>query len=150
MNKAFLREPDDNGQRYCPRCGSLGVAIEEQTWRAQVTDPAVVQLADPACFCPFARCDVVYFDEFERVVTTGGLSHPVYPKDPDAPLCGCYGLTCDDVEQDLREGGATRVRELLAKSKSPEARCRLRSPSGQCCIADVQKYFMKRRSEMAT
>ena len=124
MNKAFTREPDDNGQRYCPRCGSLGTTVMTawKPWQAgcKSTNAAGVHLAEPAYFCPFARCDVVYFDEFERVVATSELAHPVYPKDQDAPLCGCFGLTRDDVEQDLREGGATRVRALLAKSKSPE------------------------------
>jgi hypothetical protein len=147
MNKAFTREPDDNGQRFCPRCDSLGSSVTAETWRAQVTDPARVHLAEPAYFCPFARCEVVYFDEFERVVVASELARPVYPKDPDAPLCGCFGFTRDDVEEDIREGGATRVKALLAKSKSPSAQCRLHSPSGQCCIAEVQRYFMKRRNE---
>jgi Zinc binding domain len=149
MNKAFLREPDDNGQRFCPRCGSLGVPVSAATWQAQLADPAAVQLAEPASFCPFARCEIVYFDEFDRTVPIESLRQAVYPKDADAPMCGCFGLTCDDVEQDLREGGAARVRALLAKSKSPEAHCQVRSASGQCCIPEVQKYFMKRRAELA-
>ena len=27
MNKAFVREPDDTGDRYCPKCQSLGEAV---------------------------------------------------------------------------------------------------------------------------
>lgn len=148
MNKAFLREPDDSGQRFCPRCGSLGTAVTAETWRAQVALPERVQLAEPAYFCPFPRCEAVYFDEFERVVTTGELAGPVYPKDPDAPLCGCFGLTCDDVDQDVREGAATRVKALLARSKSPEAHCRVRAANGRCCEPEVLRYFTKRRSEV--
>lgn len=150
MNKAFLREPDDNGQRFCPTCGSLGTAVSGDTWRAQVAEPGRIQLAEPAYFCSFARCDTVYFDEFERVVSTAELARGVYPKDPSAPLCGCFGLTCDDVDADVREGAATRVKALMARSKSPEANCRLRSPSGQCCMPEVLKYFTKRRSEVAS
>jgi hypothetical protein len=28
MNKAFIREPEDDGHEFCPRCGSLGVPVE--------------------------------------------------------------------------------------------------------------------------
>ena len=27
MNKAFVREPDDDGRAYCPRCNSLGAPV---------------------------------------------------------------------------------------------------------------------------
>ena len=145
MNKAFVREPDDTGQRFCPRCGSLGIAIGAATWQAQVASPAGVHLAEPACFCPFAQCEVVYFDEFERIVLAPALAKPVYPKDPQAPLCGCFGLTTDDIDADLREGGVRRLRELLAKSKSPEAHCQTMSPSGHCCVPEAQRYYMRHR-----
>lgn len=145
MNKAFIREPDDNGQRQCPRCGSLGVAVGAATVRALVRPEAAATLAETAFFCPFARCEVAYFDVFERTLACDALLRPVYPKDPQAPLCPCFGLTCDDVEADLREGAPRRVRELLAKSKGPEARCAELSPTGQCCLPEVQRYYMKRR-----
>jgi len=146
MNKAFVREPDDTGAAYCPRCGSLGTAVEQRTLVAHLQPEAVKQLPATAYFCPFPKCDVAYFDTFERVATTESLLHPVYPKDSAAPLCGCFGLTREDVEADVREGGVTRVRELLAKSKSPEADCATKSASGQCCMPEVQRYFMKIRS----
>jgi len=147
MNKAFVREPDDAGQRYCPACQSLGVAVSAETWRAHVSSPDSTHLAGAAFFCLFARCDVVYFDEFERVVRVAEVAEPVWPKDPDAPLCACFGFTSDDVEDDLRERGVRRVRELLEKAKSPAAACRIKAPSGQCCVAEVQRYFLKRRAE---
>ena len=95
----------------------------------------------------FCRCEVAYFDMFDQVIVTNALTHGVYPKDPDAPMCGCFGLTRDDVEADVREGGVTRVKGLLEKSKSPEARCAILSGSGKCCMPEVQRYFMKLRSE---
>jgi hypothetical protein len=145
MNKAFVREPDDTGQGHCPACGSLGVAVVRATWQAHLHADAQIGLAESAFFCPFARCEVVYFDMFERRATVDALSHPVFPKDPAAPLCGCFGLTCEDVQADLSEGGVRRVRELLAKSKTPEAHCLTKAVSGQCCAAEVQRYYMKLR-----
>jgi hypothetical protein len=145
MNKAFIREPDETGPLHCPACGSLGVAVERETWQAHVADPAATGLADSAFFCPYDKCDVVYFDMFERQVRAGALRHGVYPKDPRAAICGCFGLTTDDIESDVREGVVTRVRALLEKAKSPQARCRTLSASGQSCVGDVQRYYMKAR-----
>ena len=102
-------------------------------------------VADPANFCPLPQCDVVYFDAFERVVLTGDLSRPVYPKDPDAPICACFGLTRHDIEQDINEGVVTRVKAILEKAKSPEARCARMAANGLPCVAYVQRYYMQCR-----
>lgn len=143
MNKAFVREPDDNGQRHCPSCGSLGVPVPAGTVAAHVRPAAGERLAETAYFCPFPRCTVAYFDLFERSVPVEALEHPVYPKDADAPLCPCFGLTRDDVEADVREGTPRRVRELVARAKSPAARCAELSPTGQSCLGEVQRYYLK-------
>jgi hypothetical protein len=147
MNKAFIREPDDTGALNCPACGSLGIAVRRETWEAQIRPDAAGGLAESAFFCPYARCDVVYFDMFERRVTSDALEHGVYPKDPRAPICGCFGLTREDVQADIREGVVTRVRELLAKAKSDLSRCLTMSASGQNCTAEVQRYYMKLRNQ---
>jgi hypothetical protein len=145
MNKAFVREPEDTGQRFCPRCGSLGVPVRAETLDAQLTGEARLRLADEASFCPFARCEAVYFDDFDRVVDRQAFGRPVYPKDPSAPICSCFGLTLDDIEADIQEGGVRRVKELLAKAKSSEAHCARLAPSGQTCIAEVQRRYMQLR-----
>lgn len=145
MNKAFVKEPEDTGAAHCPRCGSLGVAVGDETLSAQLSAEDRRGLPESAYYCPFGRCEVGYFDHFERTTPADRVLRPVYPKDPDAPICGCFGFTCEEIEADVREGGATRVRELLAKSKSPEARCATMSPSGQCCMGEVQRYFMRLR-----
>ncbi len=145
MNKAFVREPDETGELHCPACGSLGVAVQRETWQAHVKDVAATSLADSAFFCPYAKCEVVYFDMFERRATTDQLRSSVYPKDPQAPICGCFGMTLTEVQADARAGVVLRVRELLAKAKSPEACCRTMSASGQSCVAEVQRAFMKAR-----
>jgi CopZ-like zinc binding protein len=147
MNKAFIKEPESTGAANCPRCGSLGIPVGDETLQAQLEPERRGQISSPAYFCPFATCEVAYFDDFERSVPASALLRPVYPKDPDAPLCACFGLTADDVELDLAEGGVGRVRALLEKARSPEARCAILAASGQCCVADVQRYYMKRRAE---
>lgn len=110
MNKAFLREPDDNGQRHCPQCGSLGVPVSEAVLARHVQASSRAELSATAFFCPFARCEVAYFDLFERTALVRSLIAPVWPKDADAPLCACFGMSADAIEADLAEGKPTRVR----------------------------------------
>jgi len=142
MNKAFLREPERTAD-YCPRCGSQGEPVVGETLRQFLTEPQLRLLADPANFCPSPQCPVVYFDSFEHALLTTDLSRPVYPKDPTAPICACFGLTAEDIERDVEEGVTTRVKAAVAKAKSPEARCRQRAANGRSCVAYVQKYYVQ-------
>lgn len=144
MNKAFVREPDHDAD-YCPRCGSKGQQVSRETVQHYLPVEKTPMVADPANFCPSPQCEVVYFDAFERVILTGDLNRPVYPKDPDAPMCACFGLTRHDIEMDIAEGVVTRVRAILEKAKSAEARCAQTAANGQSCVAYVQKYYMQRR-----
>ncbi len=147
MNKAFIREPDDHAPLHCPACGSLGVPVERETWQAHVALAAAEALADSAFFCPFPTCQVAYFDMFERQVRVDALVHAVYPKDPQAPICPCFEFTTEEIRADVSEGCVTRTRALVEKAKSAEARCRTLSPTGQSCVGEVQRYYMKLRGE---
>jgi hypothetical protein len=142
MNKAFVREPDNTAD-YCPRCGSKGEPVEGETLRAFLTDEQRRAVTESANFCPSPKCEVVYFDNFERAVLAADIQRPVYPKDPTAPICSCFGLTREDIERDVQEGVTTRVKAILEKAKSPAARCRQMAASGKPCIAYVQKYYMQ-------
>jgi len=81
------------------------------------------------------------------IVVAEELNDPIYPKDLDAPMCACFGLTYDDVEDDVRDGQPTRIRQLLAKSQSPAARCQALAADGRCCMAAVQELYMRLRSQ---
>ena len=151
MNKAFVREQDSTEGR-CPKCGSPGTVVFQETLQAHLPSEALENLTDSAFFCAQPRCSVVYFDLFDRVIEESAVKTPVYPKNPEAPLCACFGLTCEDVEQDIREGVVTRTRACVERARvqqtgALEARCAIASPSGQSCVAEVQRYYMKRRSE---
>jgi hypothetical protein len=147
MNKAFVKEPDGAGPGHCPRCGSLGDPVGQVTLSARLPPDALHNLAEAACFCPYSRCDVAYFDEFDRVVGTESLLRPAWPKAGDAPLCACFGLTLQDMEQDIEEGVPTRVRALLAQAKSPAARCATEAANGQSCVGEVQRSYLRLRDE---
>ena len=147
MNKAFVREPEDTGAANCPRCGSLGTAVGSATLTAQLTPDDRRNLPESAYYCPYPRCEVGYFDQFDRWVASDKLLHPAFPKDPEAPICPCFDFSPEEVEADVREGVTRRVKELLGRTNSPEARCTTMSPSGQCCMAEVQRYFMRLRGQ---
>lgn len=145
MNKAFVREPDDTGQRNCPRCGSLGVPAGSEAVTNHLRPDSSRAVGEPAFFCPLTSCDVVYFDLFERTASTSDLVGPVYPKDPSAPVCSCFGLSRDEIEEAVRTGDLSRVREVIAQAKTPAARCAVLSPWGKDCVAEVQRCFVKYR-----
>lgn len=144
MNKAFVKEPEDPGDR-CPACGGLGRTAQQATLRAHLPDDARARLAETACFCPEPTCEVAYFDQFEQFVTVDRLATPLYPKDPDAPICPCFGLRCQDIDADLDDGGVTRIKAHLQQAQSDQADCATKTGDGRSCIPAVQKYYMQRR-----
>jgi hypothetical protein len=75
------------------------------------------------------------------------LKAPVYPYDPEAPICACFGLRYDDVEADVRDGKPTRIRELLARFKSGTANCYELAADGRPCVSAVQELYMRLRSQ---
>jgi hypothetical protein len=117
--------------------------VPQETLESHVTPEQLGRISQPANFCPSPRCDVGYFDGFERVVLATELKEAVYPKDPSAPLCACFAFTRDEVEQDIEEGAATRTRALLEKAKSRGSNCVRRAANGRSCVAYVQKYYMQ-------
>jgi hypothetical protein len=146
MNKAFTREIEERGG-YCPACGALGTDVLQATLVAHVPAAAREHLADSAWFCSHPTCDVAYFDRFDRTVATDILAQPVFPKDPEAPICPCFGLTCEDIEADVQEGVVTRVKAHLEQANSSDARCVTKSASGHSCIPAVQRHFMQLRGQ---
>jgi len=146
MNKAFTRESDSTVER-CPRCGSVGEPVESVTLDALLKDECRAQLGESANFCPSPTCDVAYFDKFERSADVAELARPVYPKDPAAPICPCFGLTCEEIEDEARAGSVVRVRAAIERAKSPEAHCSQRAANGRSCVAEIQRYYMKCRAD---
>ena len=143
MNKAFIREAEAPSQGHCPQCQSLGQPVPSATLRERLGAELGRGMSEAGYFCAYPRCEVAYFDLYGRVVLAESLGHPIYPKDPRAPVCPCFGLTLEDIEADVREGSPRRVRQLLADSRTPRARCGALSATGRCCVAEVQRLYLK-------
>jgi hypothetical protein len=146
MNKAFVKEPEFDGRAFCPRCGNLGHPVEAGPLDTYVRPESRGRMHDSAWFCGFPRCDVAYFNLFDAVVMTDELKRSVYPKDPNAPICACFGFRYDDVERDADAPTPTRIRELFAKSKTAEANCHTLAADGRPCITAIQELYMKLRA----
>lgn len=146
MNKAFVREPDADARVTCPRCGSSGNAVGNGPVERYVPPALQDQMRNAAWCCSNTACDVVYYNMFEQTVRASELVTPIYPYDPDAPICACFGFTLRDVEADADEHQPLRIRALLARSQSPEARCQAVAADGRCCMREVQRLYMKFKS----
>jgi len=145
MNKAFVREPDDDGRRHCPRCESLGVPVQSGPLDRHVRPEVRSRIGGAAWFCSYPPCAVAYFDGFLSQIAVDELLHPVYPKDPDATLCECFGFSQAEIDADLDEGTPVRIRALLQRSQSSEARCASHAPDGRCCLTEIKRIYMKER-----
>ena len=145
MNKAFVREPDSDASVRCPRCGNLATEIGRGPLDLHMLPEHRRRLGDSAWCCGSVRCNVVYFDVFDQSVCVEDLRTEVYPYCATAPMCACFGLTLDDIEQDIREGQPVRIRELLKRSQTADAACRALALNGECCVKEVQRVYLKLR-----
>ena len=145
MNKAFVREPEFDGRAYCPACKSLGEEIGVKVLDAQILPAERRRIGTSGWFCPFPTCEIAYFDLLGAQVPAVALRNSVYPKDPSAPLCACFGFDYDDLLADVADDKPMRIRELLAKSQTAEARCAELAANGQCCMREVQRLYMRLR-----
>ncbi len=142
MNKAFVREPDDQDPR-CPGCGGRGRAVDRSVLEGQVGAAAAATLAGSAFYCAGPDCGVGYFDAWEGRVGAALIARPQWPKDPAAPVCPCQGLGAGEIEEDAKAGRRERVRAILALAAAPDARCRELTCDGDSCAAEVRRLFLR-------
>jgi Zinc binding domain len=142
MNKAFIKESDGDEIR-CPGCESAGVAVGQAVLDHQIQTEFRSLLGDHAWFCRYAGCPVAYFNNWAGQVLVSQLRGPVYPKSPGAPLCRCFPFSMEEIEADAQEPVPHRIRELYAKSRTPEARCSQLAPDGQCCLTEIQRIYFR-------
>lgn len=144
MNKAFVREVEETSDR-CPSCGSTGTPVFATTLETWLRPEQRKVLCRSAFFCPHETCGIAYFDRFDRVIPAEEIATPFWPKDREAPVCPCFGLTLHEIEEAARTESVDEVRETIRRAGTPEACCNTASPSGQSCIGSIQKCYMQLR-----
>ena len=145
MNKAFLREPDADVRVMCPRCATPGTPVDSGPLDNHIMPQHRDRLPNHAWYCSQISCDVAYFSNVGHLVILDELRSAVYPYDIDAPICACFGFGYDEVEADVLAAKPERIRNLLLRSQSAEARCSTLAIDGQCCIKEIQRLYLKLR-----
>lgn len=138
MNKAFLREPEE-GDPPCPGCGSMGMAVGGPTLEARAGADGRAKLGDTAWYCPGAACALTYYNAWGASVAA---ARPAWPKNPEAPVCACFGVTAAQIEQEARAGRKERLREWIARASGPEARCLTAAADGRSCAGELRRVFL--------
>lgn len=140
LSRAFVRDPEP-GEPRCPGCGTPGDPVGPLTLEAQLPPAARSALGGAAFYCVSSACCTAYFDAWGGAVPADRLVSAAWPKDPQRPICPCFGITAAEVLADAREGRKERVRDLVERSKGPEARCAQRCPDGRPCLPRVLRLF---------
>ncbi|WP_437184927.1 hypothetical protein SH668x_002015 [Planctomicrobium sp. SH668] len=147
MNKAFVREPDDDGRAFCPRCGSLGTSVIAATLDAHIQTEFRMKIGGTGWYCQYPPCSIAYFDQLGGLTTTEELNGPVYPKSTSAPICACFQFDLSEIEEDILDGSPSRIRELLKKSESEAANCGRLAADGRCCITEVKRIYIRLKEQ---
>jgi hypothetical protein len=146
LSRAFVRDPEP-GEPLCPECRTPGEEVGVPTLEAQLPAEIRSPLKGIAYYCVNPACRTAYFTGWGAGVPASALASPAYPKDGNAPICPCFGLRADEVVADAQNGRRERVRELVERSKGPDARCQTRCPDGRPCIPRVLRLFRERWEE---
>jgi len=145
MSRAFVRDPETPGPT-CPSppgCGGTGVPVSSVTLRARLRPEAAARFAGEAYFCPDPACDVAYFDGRLAWVARSELLDPAYPKQTGAPLCACFGVSREAIEDLGRRADKAAMRAFLERAASPEARCATRAADGHSCATEARRVFLR-------
>ncbi len=140
MSRAFIRDPEP-GEPLCPGCRTPGDEVGPPTLEAQLAPEARTRLSGSVFYCVNPGCRTAYFNSWGAQVPTGSLASTTYPKDPEGPICPCFGITSTEVIAEARDGRKDRIRDLMERSKGPGARCRELCPDGRPCLPRVLRLF---------
>jgi len=139
-----LNEIGRGGQpAACPGCGAGGVPVGRETIERMLV-PGRRQGIGPGpwAFCESPDCDVVYFDGVDGRLLRSELSVRVgiKEKDPPRPVCYCFGHTIEEIEDEIRRTGRSRVADRIReRMKSEGCACERKSPRGSCCLSTVER-----------
>ncbi len=143
MNKAFVKESEDETAPKCPACLAIGDPVGQTTLATQLPPQSYAHLSSSVCYCPNPTCDVGYFDANRQTVPATLLKHPIHPKPAAAPLCLCLNISVADVIADARRKDPTRVRQILAHCKANPSACAKLTPHAKSCTAEAQQLYLK-------
>jgi len=131
----------EQAEPRCPECGALGEQVGLVTLKGHLEPDDCSSLGERAYYCVNSGCHTAYFNTWGVSVPFERMTRTAYPKDPEAPLCPCFGMSVSDVVEDARQGKRDRIRDLATKSQGPDARCAETCPHGVTRLPRVLRLF---------
>ena len=126
----------------CPRCRKRGSPVPEDTVKIFLRGPALEARNETVHrFCPTPDCPVVYFG-FEESFTREEITVPVFQKEPpgNSLFCYCFEIPETAILKELsRTGNSPLLQKIAALVKAGKCACRLKNPSGSCCLGSVKE-----------
>jgi hypothetical protein len=122
----------------CPANGRSYSAVPFETLLHQLSKPWASEVREQAYyFCTDPECDVVYFGADRKTFRRHELRFEVGQKSRqvDRPVCYCFDISQADIE---RDGERTRS-FVVERTRDGSCDCKIRNPSGQCCLKDFPK-----------
>lgn len=140
--------PAHTGDVRCPTSGSEGKAVDWTTVAALATGPVPPKQEFRLCRDP--ECDVVYYGSDGAVLTVAQLSvKPGFKKGSDGLVCYCFLHREEDIRRQLGERGTTDLFDSIKRQvQAGNCACRVRNPSGKCCLKDAQETLRRLEVEL--
>jgi hypothetical protein len=128
----------------CPVSGRRAKQVEALTVKSLVRHLPFGMPPAQYYFCDGAGCDVVYFSSNPEapVFRRNDLLVRVGMKEKTAPIpvCYCYGVTRQDIQEETRRTGSSTIAERIkAEVKAGRCACEVKNPSGKCCLGTVTR-----------
>ena len=125
----------------CPECGALGAEVGRVTLQGHLGADDCSRLGARAYYCVNSGCPTAYFNTWGVSIPFERMTRTAYPKDPEGPICPCFGVNVSDIVGDARAGKRERIRDLTTRSQGPQARCVETCPDGETCLPRVLRLF---------
>ncbi|MBI1909397.1 MAG: hypothetical protein HYS22_04430 [Deltaproteobacteria bacterium] len=88
--------------------------------------------------CANGVCEVA---EKERGRTPAS---PVKERYDSSPICYCFHIFRQDIEQEIKKTGKTTIPDfLMAQIKAGNCRCEAVNPQGTCCLGNISAAVKK-------
>lgn len=126
----------------CPVSGTRSKQVDLLTVKSLVRHLPFGLVPAQYYFCETPDCDVVYFPArsiaptFRRadLLVRVGVKERVDP----ITLCYCFGVTRQDVQEEIQRTGKSTVAERIkAEVKAGHCACEVKNPSGKCCLGNI-------------
>ena len=145
MSRAFVKEAETPGPT-CPAprgCGGTGVPVSHVTLQARLQPAAAARFTGETFFCPDPACVVAYFDARGELATRDEMLAPATPKSPSAPLCACFGVPRETIEDFGRRGDNAAMKAFLKRAAASVARCERTTADGRSCATEARRVFLR-------